>query len=58
MTKTFGATIKLPGVGQQHVLIRANDLWKAKAMLEAQYGRGNVLNVHNATASDLKRGGG
>ena len=42
-TSTYTATIKLKS-GTQKVTIQANDVFKAKEMLEAQYGKGCLFN--------------
>jgi hypothetical protein len=54
---TYAAVVRLAGAGQQHVLIRADNAATAKAMLEAQFGKGCVSNLHTATTTDLKRAG-
>ena len=41
----FVAVIRLPNRLTQRVTIRADDSGKARAMLEAQYGRGCVLTL-------------
>jgi hypothetical protein len=43
-TKTYKATIRLQGAGLQEVTVQANDYFKAKAMLETQYGKGSLFN--------------
>lgn len=55
--RVYAATIRLQGLGSQHVVVRADDSFKAKAMLEAQYGRGNVSNVHVASESEMRKAG-
>jgi hypothetical protein len=40
--KRFHARVKLP-IGMQEVFIEADNLTNARQMLEAQYGRGNVV---------------
>lgn len=55
--RTYAATIYLRGAGTQRVLVQADDGNRARLMLEAQYGRGNVTNIHVATTSDLRRAG-
>jgi hypothetical protein len=45
---TYTATVHLPKVGDQKVSVQADNESKARAMLEAQYGKGNVRNVHRA----------
>lgn len=45
---TYVATIKLAPSKFQKVSVQADTSDKAKAMLEAQYGRGNVSNVQRA----------
>jgi len=42
-TRTFKATVKLPNGLYQEVFIQADTQSNAKAMLEAQYGRGSIL---------------
>lgn len=46
--KLYGATVRLPCVGFQHVPVQADDIFRARAMLERQFARGNVTNVHIA----------
>jgi hypothetical protein len=41
-TDTFIATIRFPNGATQQVQIEADDTFKAKMMLEAQYGKGSV----------------
>ncbi len=43
---TYEATIKLGSSGLQKVTIQANNWNHAKLLLEAQYGRDRVMNVH------------
>jgi hypothetical protein len=45
MQNTYEATIKL-GHARETVTVQARDLYHARLMLEAQYGRGNVMNLH------------
>lgn len=45
--KTYEAIIDIPGRGSQRVTIEADDSFKARAMLESQYGRGNVRAVRS-----------
>lgn len=45
MLRTFEARIKLPNGSYQKITVQADDSTKAKAMLEAQYGKGNVSSV-------------
>lgn len=45
MQNTYKAIIKL-GHARQEVTVQARDLYHARLMLEAQYGQGNVLNLH------------
>jgi hypothetical protein len=41
--RTFKATVKLPNGLHQEVFVQADSQSNAKAMLEAQYGRGSIL---------------
>jgi hypothetical protein len=43
---TFEATIKLGSSGLQKVTVQADNWNHAKLLLERQYGRENVINVH------------
>lgn len=43
MSKTFEGTIKLPNSPTERVTVTASSSYSAKAMLEAQYGKGNVV---------------
>lgn len=43
--RRYAATIWLPGRGAQHVTIMADDVFRAAAMLEAQFGKGTVKNL-------------
>jgi hypothetical protein len=45
---SFSATVKLPNGNHQKVTVQADTGSNAKAMLESQYGRGNVTNVQKA----------
>ena len=45
-TNTFEATIKLPSGGLQKVAIQSDNGSHAKQLLEMQYGKGNVINLH------------
>lgn len=45
---TFAATIWIPGRGAQHVTIVAADIFKARALLEAQFGKGTVQNLRRS----------
>lgn len=47
---TYAATIKLGPSGLQKVTIQANNWNHAKLLLEAQYGRDRVMNVHQVGA--------
>ena len=40
---TWKATIRLPNGNQQEVRVMADSQQNARAMLEAQYGRGSIL---------------
>jgi len=42
-TKTYKAKIKLPNGSAQDVTVEADNASNAKAMLEAQYGRGSAI---------------
>ena len=42
----FEATIKLPGGGFQKVIVRSDNGSHARQLLELQYGKGNVINLH------------
>lgn len=42
---TFTATVKLSNGATQKVTVRADSPFNAQAMLEAQYGKGNVWGV-------------
>lgn len=42
-TRTFKATVRLPNGLHQEVFIQADSQSNARAMLEAQYGRGSIL---------------
>lgn len=46
--RTYSATIWLPGRGAQHVTVAADDIFKARIMLEAQFGKGMVQNLRRA----------
>ena len=43
MSKTFDGTIKLPNCPTERVTVTASSSYSAKAMLEAQYGKGSVV---------------
>lgn len=43
---TYEATIKLGSSGLQKVTVQADNWHHAKLLLEAQYGKDNVMNVH------------
>jgi hypothetical protein len=45
---TYTATVKLTNGNRERVSVQADNDGNAKAMLEAQYGRGNVSNVQRA----------
>lgn len=47
-TPTYTANIKLPNGSVQKVRVQADNSDKARLMLEAQYGKGNVSNVQRA----------
>jgi hypothetical protein len=40
--KPYKAKIKLKGGGMQEVTVQADDVFKAKALLEMQYGKGCI----------------
>jgi hypothetical protein len=42
-TKTFKAKIKLTNGSVQEVKVQADSFFNAKAMLEAQYGKGSIF---------------
>ena len=42
MQRTYEATIRLQGRGTEKVTVQASDLSKAKALIEAQYGKGCI----------------
>ena len=42
-TKTYAANVRLPSGFYQRVTVQADDPFNAKAMLEAQYGKGSFL---------------
>jgi len=44
--KVYQATIKLPSGGQQTVTTQSDNDNHARQMLEMQYGKGNVMNLH------------
>lgn len=46
MTKAYKARVKLPNGNTQIVEVDADSSFNAKAMLEAQYGKSNVLSVY------------
>lgn len=46
MTKTYKARVKLSNGNTQVVEVAADSSFNAKAMLEAQYGKGNVFSVY------------
>jgi hypothetical protein len=37
------ATIKIAGVGQQNITVRADTQWAALRMIESQYGKGCIV---------------
>ena len=43
MSKIFEGTIKLPNAPVERVTVTASSSYSAKAMLEAQYGKGSVV---------------
>lgn len=47
-TFSYSANIRLPNGSVQKVEVQADNSDKARAMLEAQYGKGNVTNVQRA----------
>ena len=45
---TFVARVRLPNSAVQKITVKADDVIKARLMLEAQYGKGNVIFVGRA----------
>jgi len=45
------ATIKIPGVGQQNITVRADTQWAALLMIESQYGKGCIVGGRPMSAS-------
>jgi hypothetical protein len=45
---TYTASVKLPNGSHQKIKVLAETSGNAKAMLETQYGKGNVSNVQKA----------
>lgn len=45
-TNTFEATIRTPSGGLQKVIIQADNGCHARQLLEMQYGKGTVINLH------------
>ena len=43
---TYEATVKLPQGGMAKVMVQAYSTNHARQLLELQYGRGRVLNLH------------
>jgi hypothetical protein len=43
---SYSATIRLPAGGLQTVTVQADNLDHARQLLELQYGRGRVMNLH------------
>ncbi len=46
---TYEATIQLPGGGQTRVTVQSDNTNHARQLLEMQYGRGNVMNLHQTS---------
>ncbi len=46
---TYEATIRLPGGGQTRVTVQSDNTNHARQQLEMQYGRGNVMNLHQTS---------
>lgn len=46
MQNTYKATIRLGSSGLQEVTVQASSLSYARQLLELQYGKGRVLNLH------------
>ena len=44
--QTYEATVKLPQGGLAKVMVQATNLNHAKQLLELQYGKGRVINLH------------
>jgi hypothetical protein len=42
-TNTYEAIIKLSGAGTQKITVQADDQFKAKAMIEMQYGQKSIV---------------
>ena len=43
---TYEATVKLPQGGMAKVMVQATSTNHAKQLLELQYGKGRVINLH------------
>ena len=43
---TYEATVKLPQGGMAKVIVQATSTNHAKQLLELQYGKGRVINLH------------
>jgi hypothetical protein len=43
MTYTWKFLVRLSNGSAQEICVRADDIFNAKAMLEAQYGKGSVI---------------
>ena len=43
---SYEATVKLPQGGMAKVIVNANSTNHAKQLLELQYGKGRVINLH------------
>ena len=43
---TYEATVKLPEGGMAKVMVQANSTHHARQLLELQYGKGRVMNLH------------
>jgi hypothetical protein len=53
-SRIYSALIRVGGVSQR-VLVRADDITRARALLVAQYGPKAVVEIHSATGMDLSR---
>ena len=50
MQNTYQATIRLPSAGLAKVSVEATSLSHARQLLELQYGKGRVMNLHQRSA--------
>ncbi len=46
MRNTYEATVKLPEGGIAKVMVQANGINHARQLLELQYGKGRVMDIH------------